>query len=229
VPSNSDAWFLANPRWCRRPQQRMYGLVRGPDRSRLHKHTKIVTQAKPFDLSGEIDMDTDDSLRLGISLGGMAKQQKLWLIIGGGVLAAFLLASPSGSCSQSQSGGNPKGDLHAKVDPPKEESDKKAKEPEKKQPEQKQPETKQPEQKTAGDEAADDKQPETKQPEVLPAKIERRPDRVQAGQHEAAAIGKYMTPNPKEPGAFLQTKTDKPGWLTFVGKKSARVLRPAAC
>jgi hypothetical protein len=72
-------------------KQRMYTLVKGPESIPFRKPAKIAANADQ-DLSSEIEPDRDESLRLGLpAVGGAGSQRNLWLLVGGGVLAASLL------------------------------------------------------------------------------------------------------------------------------------------
>jgi hypothetical protein len=71
-------------------KQRMYGLVKGPESIPFRKPAK-ATAKDDQDLSSELEPDQDETLRLGLPAVGGGNNRNLWLIAGGGVLAACLL------------------------------------------------------------------------------------------------------------------------------------------
>lgn len=72
-------------------KQRMYALVKGPESIPFRKPAK-TTAVNDNDLSSEIELDQDDTLRLGApAVGAAGFNRNVALIIGGGVLAVGLL------------------------------------------------------------------------------------------------------------------------------------------
>lgn len=72
-------------------KQRMYALVKGPEAIHSRKPPRTPREADQ-DLSSEIHPDADETLRLGVPPAGKGNWRNPLLLIGGGVIAACLLA-----------------------------------------------------------------------------------------------------------------------------------------
>jgi hypothetical protein len=211
----------------------MYGLVKGPAAIQAGKPPK--TAAKPdMDLSGSIEPDQDETLRLGVPLlGRWSEYRNLWILIGGGVLAACLLIVTAWQLVGPlfRPGvppvAEPKGDgvqlVQQEKDGPKNvgvPDDGKKKGPE---------ETKPKDLETKPDKNLLDKKEQPKEAPmvvVVPVPIENVIVDVpyEPASVESKAIGQYVA-NTKEPSVLLE-KTDKGRWERLVAKNRVFSARP---
>jgi hypothetical protein len=207
-------------------KQRMYALVKGPESIPFRKPLKPAAKIDQ-DLSSEIEPDRDDTLRLGVpAVGG--GHRNLWLLAGGGVLAACLLVvavwqlmrtptDPRGT-EQIVLGDNNRDkekekekdkDLEKANDAGKGDEKKKLKDPKN---------------------TKDDKPPPPKKDDLEPGRLPITDVKVEKkietsipyhpASLEQAPIGKYVIPGVKDPSVLLQAKANKNGWARLVGKNA---------
>jgi hypothetical protein len=222
-------------------KQRMYTLVKGPESIPFRKPAKVVSK-EDQDLSSEIELDQDDSLRMGVPAVGKGgiDQRNLLLIIGGGALAVLLLAVALWQFMKPQPNVTPdnKKDEIAQAD--KERQEKEARE--KKLKEELADKEKRDKEKTDKDKTDKEQKekllnpPEKKLPPIVivPVEPDKGPEPVvyQPASTKEEPIGKYVQPPVKkakdsipqiaETAAVLLQKSDK-GW-TRIADKDARVL-----
>jgi hypothetical protein len=205
-------------------KQRMYGLVKGPESIPFRKPAKPAAKVDQ-DLSSEIEPDRDDTLRLGVPAVGGGDHRNLWLLVGGGVLAACLLVVAVWQLMKTP--GDPKilDPVVLAENKDKDQDKDKDKEKDKTGDAAKGEEIKKPkEQKKKDDEKpppkVDNANPNGKLP-ITEVKPEIRKDSdipYHAASSEQAPIGKYVTPSVKEPSVLLQA--DKNGWKRVAAKNA---------
>jgi hypothetical protein len=212
-------------------KQKMYALVKGPESIPHRKATRSATKEIDQDLSSEIDPTQDETLRLGVAPAGKADNRNLWLLIGGGVLAAALLAvaiwqllppsgnnvGPKGSDQHAHADAKDKADA-AKVDAGKTDSGKA--DGEKKQVDaskdnkDKDASKDQVEQKDRDKKSKDDDKQTTDGSVIKVVPVPIKPVReisYKPADMKQQPIGLYLAPNLGEPNVLL-AKTDKAGW-----------------
>lgn len=213
-------------------KQRMYGLVKGPEAIPFRRAARPAKDDN--DLSSELEPDHDDSLRLGVPAIGSGKDRRnLFLLIGGGVLAACCLGlaiymlvghgggpvEPNKGDQIAQDGGKDKGKEHSdiKTDDKKQPSLDNPKKVDLNPPPEKEPKDK------------DAEQPFV--PKVETVKVGNdAPKTVEIAYAPAStkqiAIGQQVPAPAKEPASLLQFKSPKVGWTRVIDKDvlSARPL-----
>ena len=197
-------------------KQRMYALVKGPEAIHARKPAKSVAMADQ-DLSSELEPDEDETLRLGVpAVGGKNDRRNLYLMIGGGVLAASLLVVAVWMIVHDRSGpGEPKGNQIAqgdgkdqkKEDGPKDDDKKKLPEPKDKKEEKIPPPKKVDPTQEFKPEVVEVPIPKAREMPYLPASGKQVP------------VAQYIEPSIKEPGVLLQLRSDKSGWTRIRDKK----------
>lgn len=202
-------------------KQRMYGLVKGPEAIPFRKPPKAASQADQ-DLSSEIEPDQEDSLRLGMSSAGRSDSRNLILLVGGGALAAVLLAVAVWQLVKTSGDKDGDKDKVVQVDKDKTGDADKDKNKEK---------TTTPSKTTTPDKTGTPDRTTAPSPETPPNKL---PDikvsdvKVSEGPTEVAyqpanmkqdPVGKYIPATIKEPAALLE-RLDKGGWTPVSGKSA---------
>ena len=210
-------------------KQRMYTLVKGPESIPFRRPAKIAANGDQ-DLSSEIEPDRDESLRLGLpAVGGAGSLRNLWLLVGGGVVAACLLVfavwqlvgTPFANV-----GGDPLAQAHNK-DKDKDKDTDKDKDPNKKNGTTKEDDKK----KTQDDKdkekgktqaKKEDTQPDKKlpittftpDPEMQPPEIT-----YKAANPDQGPVGAYVRGDKVRPSVLLQAKPRTGGWERVAEKK----------
>ncbi|MBI3823212.1 MAG: hypothetical protein HY289_11115 [Planctomycetes bacterium] len=199
-------------------KQRMYGLVKGPESIPFRKPSKSANQKDDQDLSSELEPDTDDTLRMGVPPVG-ANNRNIYLIAGGGVLAACLLVFAlwqllSGTNTPVNPGDPKSPEQIAKGDDKKTNGvDPKVKPPGPKQPDEKLP----PPKKVDDTPKKQDEDPPTKgKPAEFKEAVVIPRDPASTKQE---AIGAYAQPPIKEPAVLLES-LPKSGWTRIGGPKA---------
>ena len=227
-------------------KQRMYALVKGPESIPFRKPAKSATKEYDQDLSSEIDPEHDETLRMGVPPADKSNRN-LWLLVGGGGVAASLLVlviwqfvsdinapnrntdlvAKDGKDKDRTDGapkdGKDKTDSGAKDEKDKVQQDAGAKDKDKGK-----------DVKTDGVKTDKDDDGKDLGIKVVPVEINKTPAEVPYTKPSAKQqlVALYM-PAPKDPGVLLQGKADKGPWtrvLPNIGKKvdlnvtSARAL-----
>ncbi len=198
-------------------KQRMYALVKGPES--IHARKPKGPSKHELDLSSEIEPDQDETLRLGVPAFGKGDSRNMWVLIGGGALAACLLIVAIAQLFRSPppNVNEPKIDLAATD----------SKDNPKTAPAKPVEGSKTPDDKKTPQEATPPKEKPIEPKKVdFPANIVVEPVPFegpvgtvpvaeipyQPASLKQAPVGKFVA-NPKEPGVLLQLKADKTGWM----------------
>jgi hypothetical protein len=208
-------------------KQRMYVLVKGPESIPFRKPAKPATKDDQ-DLSSEIEPDQDDTLRLGVPRVN-GDNRNLWLLIGGGTLAACLLifavwglVKPGPKDEQQIAQNDKDKDKDKAGDKDKDKDGDKDKGKKKTQDEKDKDKDK------TNTKKIDETPPNPKNlpitledPKVnLPPKVE-----YQAANPAQVPVGVYLQPGAKEPSAvLLQAKPGSGGWGRVVAEKKKNVV-----
>ena len=188
-------------------KQRMYALVKGPESIPFRKPSRIANKDDQ-DLSSEIELDHDDTLRLGAPANSSSgsEQRNLFLLLGGGVLAACLLAVAVWQLMKPPltNGVDPKGgEQLVQVD----------KEKDKEKKDEKEKKVEEIKKKKDDESKKEETTPEKKVPiTVVPVEPDKSPDEIkyQPASLKQEPVGKYVQPDFKEPAVLLQK--DKSSW-----------------
>ena len=209
-------------------KQRMYGIVKGPE-AIPHRRAAKSRKNDDNDLSSEIALDHEDSLRLGVpALADGKDRRSLLLIGGGGVLAAcclcfaiYMLVGRGGGASVveskkdggeqvAQNDGKSKDQAGPKDDEKKQASEAKDKE--------KKDDWVPPPEKKAKDERVPD--------EIVAKSVDSKSDKPKAvevvyapASTKQVAVGQWIPPGIKEPAILLQLKSEKAGWTRLPEKE----------
>lgn len=205
--------------------QRMYGLVKGPEAIPFRKPVKGGARSEPESVSES--REVDETLRLGLpALGRKLGWRTPLLLLGGGLAAALVLAVAIWQVLRLP--GDGKTDTLAQADVKKKDGDKgngvddkgasDKKEMDKKETDKKEKEKETPKDKKEEDKTEDKPAPKKKEVETPKAEPFSIPD-VAYGppSDKQAPIGRLLQPEAKETGILMQQMMDK-SWRRVAGK-----------
>jgi hypothetical protein len=206
-------------------KQRMYTLVKGPESIPFRRPAKIAANGDQ-DLSSEIEPDRDESLRLGLpAVGGAGSQRNLWLLVGGGVLAACLLifavwhlvGTPFANV-----GGDPLAQAHNKDKDKDKDKDPNKKNGTTKEDDKKKTQDDKDKEKGKTQAKKEDPQPDKKLPiTTFTPDPEKQPPEIayKAANPDQGPVGAYVRGDKVRPSVLLQAKARAWGWERVAEKK----------